>query len=85
MLRQVCEALRHLHSRGICHNDVKPENLLLTSRASNASLKLVDFGTSIFMDEPVLFDKPSGTAAYRSPETICHQPSERSIDMWAFG
>eukprot|EP01134_Creolimax_fragrantissima_P007900 CFRG7900T1 len=85
MLRQVCEAIRHLHSRGICHNDVKPENLLLTTKSSNASLKLVDFGTSIFMTEPVLFDKPSGTAAYRSPETICHQPSERSIDMWAFG
>ena len=34
-LRQVVEALAHIHSRHICHNDIKPENVLV-SRAARA-------------------------------------------------
>eukprot|EP00123_Amoebidium_parasiticum_P009941 comp19792_c0_seq1/m.23754 comp19792_c0_seq1/g.23754 ORF comp19792_c0_seq1/g.23754 comp19792_c0_seq1/m.23754 type:complete len:599 (-) comp19792_c0_seq1:63-1859(-) len=85
MMRQVCEALRHLHARGICHNDLKPENLLLTSEDADATVKLADFGTSLLLSEPVMMDKPNGTAAYRAPEIILHQPCERSVDMWGLG
>lgn len=38
-----CEALAYLHSKGVAHRDVKPENLLL-STGTNPICKVTDFG-----------------------------------------
>ena len=32
-----------------------------------------------------MFDKPTGTAAYRAPEIILHEKCERGVDVWALG
>ena len=41
MCLQIGEALQHLHSRGIMHMDVKPDNIYTTS---TGTYKLGDFG-----------------------------------------
>ena len=45
LLREVSSALAFLHGIGIVHADLKPENIMLSSRKSTeAAIKLVDFG-----------------------------------------
>lgn len=41
---QMCRSLGYLHSLGICHRDIKPQNLLVDSRSH--ILKLCDFGSA---------------------------------------
>ena len=44
LIREVASALAFLHGVGLVHADLKPENLMLTSRNKDATIKLVDFG-----------------------------------------
>src|SRR5258708_25838127 len=42
---QICEAVGEAHLHGVVHRDVKPENIMLTRRASDADfVKVLDFG-----------------------------------------
>ena len=45
ILRQVRGSLAEAHERGLIHRDVKPANVILTSRAGMADfVKVLDFG-----------------------------------------
>ena len=43
-IKQLCDAVQHIHSKNIIHRDIKPENILICFGA----LKLCDFGLSIY-------------------------------------
>lgn len=68
MVRQVADATAFLHAQGLCHADIKPENLLLTSKDADAAVKLVDFGLTAEV-RSVGHAKP-GTWAYWPPEAF---------------
>jgi len=80
--KQVLEALNFIHSLGIIHTDVKPENILLNSY-SRSTVKLIDFGSGCFVT-----DRPSSyiqSRSYRAPEVIVGTIYGTKIDMWSLG
>ncbi|KAL1511553.1 hypothetical protein AB1Y20_006347 [Prymnesium parvum] len=83
ILKEVASGVALLHAQGMCHADIKPENLLLTSRDDEAHVKLVDFGLSCAPRE-VAKRKP-GTWAYWPPEAFLGMSVGLSTDMWALG
>uniref|UniRef100_A0A915JT26 Uncharacterized protein n=1 Tax=Romanomermis culicivorax TaxID=13658 RepID=A0A915JT26_ROMCU len=83
-IRQILQAVQHMHRRQIVHLDLKPENILLTSSTST-NIKLIDFGLACKLDinHPVrlLF----GTPEFCAPEVVDYKPVSYSTDMWTVG
>ena len=43
-IMQICQAIAHCHNHGICHRDIKLQNILLESNNRIAQVKIIDFG-----------------------------------------
>lgn len=87
VLRQFCQALGHLHSKGWVHRDIKPDNLLVNS---SAEVRLIDFAIAVrsatgFAKFFVRKVKPAGTRSYMSPEQILGVPLDGRADIYSFG
>ena len=46
ILRNILSAIEYLHSKKICHGDLKPENIMLSRDNDLSSIKIIDFGSS---------------------------------------
>ncbi|XP_045568233.1 serine/threonine-protein kinase pim-2 isoform X2 [Salmo salar] len=44
ILRQLVEAMREVHSRGVLHRDIKPENVLVETGSTSPRIRVLDFG-----------------------------------------
>ncbi len=65
IILEISQALSHLHSHGIVHRDIKPDNILLSEEGG---VKVIDFGISRIMEEKGAKKKIMGTPTYMSPE-----------------
>ncbi|XP_078065502.1 MAP kinase-activated protein kinase 2-like [Mustelus asterias] len=85
IMRDIGSAIQYLHSMNIAHRDVKPENLLYTSKDLNAILKLTDFG---FAKETTVHNSlatPCYTPYYVAPEVLGPEKYDKSCDIWSLG
>lgn len=82
---QICRALNYLHHVvGVCHRDIKPQNLLVNSQTHQ--LKICDFGSAKMLvpGEPNISYICS--RYYRAPELIFGATEySTAIDMWSVG
>ena len=82
ILFQAALGLAYVHSFGIVHRDVKPENLLIDKK--NASVKIIDFGLAI--DESTISTDYIATRWYRAPENLLGTKEYSSaIDVFSLG
>ena len=81
---QIFRSLAYIHALGICHRDIKPQNLLLDP--ATGILKLCDFGSAkiLVAGEPNVSYICS--RYYRAPELIFGATNYTpAIDIWSVG
>lgn len=81
---QICRSLAYIHSLGICHRDIKPQNLLLNTKSHH--VKLCDFGSAkiLVKGEPNVAYICS--RYYRAPELVFEATDyTTAIDLWSLG
>jgi len=84
ILRQVADALTFVHSQGVVHKDIKPENVLVNAKQET---RLIDFSLAqTKMDRFLQFSRRiEGTPLYMAPEQIRGEKCDPRADVYSFG
>ena len=83
IIKQILETMNYIHSMGVSHRDMKPENILIDQLGR---IKISDFGLSRFFGKNKLVNTPCGSPCYASPECISGRPYNGiTTDIWSCG
>lgn len=86
VIQQTALGLSTAHDRGVVHRDIKPGNLMITSRGG---VKIADFGIALSNQD--LSKKLTstgefvGTPGYLSPEVCLGKPVDQRSDIFSLG
>jgi len=90
----LCSCLQHLDEKGILHRDLKPQNIMMTSKAEDAQIKLIDFGlgslertASEISGSPVYMAPEMASACLPQvpPDGCTSTPYTTKVDVWSMG
>ena len=87
------EILEKIHSSGIVHADIRPDNILIlvNKRGNpdllNPSIRIIDFGLSVNMAEPLVTQRLPFSLLYSPPEQLLNLPEliNASTDLFSLG
>ena len=83
ILDELLQAVAYIHSLGIAHRDLKPQNIMLTRNGNH--VKLVDFGLAD-TDWHGILKQPAGSDKYAAPEQKAgNVPIDCRADLYSFG
>jgi eukaryotic-like serine/threonine-protein kinase len=82
----ICDALDYIHRHGVVHNDLKPDNVMVSAEDD---IKLMDFGlargSKVSLWNRSKRRNTMGTPDYASPEQIRVKPSDARSDIFSLG
>ncbi|KAG6609190.1 CAMK/CDPK protein kinase [Phytophthora cinnamomi] len=83
IMRSLASVIQYLHSRNICHRDLKLENILIDTLDNGGDIKLCDFGASTLYKMGLVCGR-SWALSYMAPEVLEGNYKE-TCDMWSLG
>ncbi len=83
IFRQLLEAVSYIHHSGLVHNDIKPDNIMITRNGND--VKLIDFGLAD--NDAYYLSRTLGcTPAYASPELLAQNKDiDTRSDIYSLG
>ena len=80
ILIQVAQGLKHMHTKGYVHCDLKPINIM---RTTTGAVKIIDFGQSCKIGTAK--ERIQGTPDYIAPEQVNRLPATEQTDIFNLG
>lgn len=80
---QTADALRHMHSRGYVHADMKPNNIMVVSSGGGPMAKIIDLGQSCEIG--TVKERIQGTPDYIAPEQVHRRAITERTDVYNLG
>lgn len=84
-MRQLGAGLQVLRANNLIHRDLKPQNLLLSTKDKSAVLKIADFGFARSLQPQGLAETLCGSPLYMAPEILQFQKYDAKADLWSVG
>lgn len=82
---QILKGLVFLHTNGIVHRDIKPDNILLTrSQKNGVKLKIADFSLAEYYHSNRM-KVICGTPGYIAPEVFTEEEYDEKVDIFSLG
>jgi len=85
---QLCSSISYAHEKGIIHCDIKPNNVLVMNINNKATIKVIDFGISQYINQKIEPNEISGTPSYLAPEVLKNDKlgsADTRRDVYALG
>ncbi len=88
IMRDVAVAMSHVHRKGVCHRDLKPDNIIIINSSRGNLAKIIDFGICHPQGSPrkTRVGLAIGTPGYMAPEQIIPgKEIDNRTDIYALG
>ena len=94
IIKQLVEAIKYLHNKGIVHRDIKPANIflnydsgedILKKNIFKAKIKLTGFYISAHLEKGKFLNTLIGTPKFLAPEVFVKKTYNEKVDIWSLG
>ncbi len=86
IMGHICEAIAYMHSQGVVHRDLKPQNIMI---CYDGSIRIMDFGIAKAAGGRRItftgFSPAMGTPDYMAPEQVKGKRGDERIDIYSLG
>lgn len=83
IIYQLLSAVTYCHSKNVIHRDLKPENIIIEESMGEFTIKVADFGSSVFFSKAKI-KGCFGSVYYIAPEVLENSYNEL-CDEWSCG
>ncbi|CAD8086830.1 unnamed protein product [Paramecium sonneborni] len=92
LILELAKAIDKIHSKCVCHRDLKPDNILVQLTEDDAKIKIIDFGVSKkFVTKTrnstlnIEMWTRTGSLFYQAPEIFAGGGYNQKVDIWSIG
>ena len=83
LVLDLVDALDYVHSNGIIHGDIKPDNIMVKQEQDFYQPILIDFGLSCLVNNTICSQR--GSPLYMAPEAYTTGLINKKSDIWSLG